>query len=32
VFRGDRVRWDSFEDGRALVPADADGAPTEAGH
>lgn len=27
VFRGDRVRWDVFEDGRCLVPDDAVGAP-----
>lgn len=27
VFRGDRVRWDSFTGGRGLVPADAVGAP-----
>jgi dihydroorotate dehydrogenase electron transfer subunit len=32
VFRGDRVRWDAFENGYALVPADAVGAPTGAGH
>jgi dihydroorotate dehydrogenase electron transfer subunit len=32
VFRGDRVRWDAFENGFGLVPADAVGAPTEAGH
>jgi dihydroorotate dehydrogenase electron transfer subunit len=32
VFRGDRVRWDAFENGYGLVPADAFGAPTEAGH
>ena len=32
VFRGDRVRWDAFENGYGLVPADAVGAPTEAGH
>ena len=30
VFRGDRVRWDAFVDGRCLVPDDALGAP-EAG-
>jgi dihydroorotate dehydrogenase electron transfer subunit len=27
VFRGDRVRWDSFHDGVCRVPADAVGAP-----
>lgn len=32
VFRGDRVRWDTFQNGYALVPADAVGAPTEGGH
>jgi len=32
VFRGDRVRWDALENGYGLVPADALGAPTEAGH
>ncbi|HEU4332478.1 MAG TPA: dihydroorotate dehydrogenase electron transfer subunit [Lapillicoccus sp.] len=32
VFRGDRVRWDAFENGFGLVPADAVGAPTEAAH
>jgi dihydroorotate dehydrogenase electron transfer subunit len=32
VFRGDRVRWDAFENGYGLVPTDAVGAPTEAGH
>jgi dihydroorotate dehydrogenase electron transfer subunit len=32
VFRGDRVRWEAFENGFGLVPADALGAPTEAGH
>lgn len=30
VFRGDRVRWESFEDGYCRVPADAVGAPREA--
>ena len=30
VFRGDRVRWDAFEDGLCRVPADAVGAPQEA--
>jgi dihydroorotate dehydrogenase electron transfer subunit len=32
VFRGDRVRWDAFVDGRCLVPADAVGAPRVGGH
>ena len=32
VFRGDRVRWDAFENGYGRVPADAVGAPTETGH
>ena len=32
VFRGDRVRWDAFENGYGLVPADAVGAPTEVAH
>lgn len=32
VFRGDRVRWDAFADGRCLVPADAVGAPGAGGH
>ena len=32
VFRGDRVRWDAFEDGVCRVPADAVGAPTAGGH
>jgi dihydroorotate dehydrogenase electron transfer subunit len=27
VFRGDRVRWDCFDDGVCRVPADAVGAP-----
>ncbi len=31
VFRGDRVRWDAFVDGHAVVPADAVGAPAAAG-
>jgi dihydroorotate dehydrogenase electron transfer subunit len=26
-FRGDRVRWDCFDDGVCRVPADAVGAP-----
>ncbi|MFF5324395.1 dihydroorotate dehydrogenase electron transfer subunit [Janibacter hoylei] len=30
VFRGDRVRWEAFEDGLCRVPADAVGAPQEA--
>ncbi|WP_457255512.1 dihydroorotate dehydrogenase electron transfer subunit [Pedococcus sp. P5_B7] len=32
VFRGDRVRWDAFSDGRCAVPADALGAPRVGGH
>ncbi len=32
VFRGDRVRWDAFENGYGRVPVDAVGAPTETGH
>ncbi len=32
VFRGDRVRWDAFENGYGRVPADAVGAPTETVH
>jgi dihydroorotate dehydrogenase electron transfer subunit len=32
VFRGDRVRWDSFDDGVCRVPADAVGAPRAGGH
>ena len=32
VFRGDRVRWDAFEDGVCRVPADAVGAPGTGGH
>ena len=31
VFRGDRVRWDAFEGGRAHVPDDAVGAPRVGG-
>jgi hypothetical protein len=27
VFRGDRVQWDAFVDGRCVVPADAVRAP-----
>ncbi len=30
VFRGDRVRWDSWQDGVGRVPDDAVGAPTKA--
>ncbi len=32
VFRGDRVRWDAFEDGIGRVPDDALGAPRAGGH
>ncbi len=32
VFRGDRVRWDAFADGRCAVPDDAVGAPSAGGH
>ncbi|MEO6789702.1 MAG: dihydroorotate dehydrogenase electron transfer subunit [Ornithinibacter sp.] len=32
VFRGDRVRWDAFEDGVWRVPSDAVGAPGTGGH
>lgn len=32
VFRGDRVRWDAFEDGLCRVPADTVGAPRAGGH
>jgi len=32
VFRGDRVRWDAFEDGVCRVPVDAVGAPAGGGH
>jgi dihydroorotate dehydrogenase electron transfer subunit len=32
VFRGDRVRWESFENGYCRVPGDALGAPKEGGH
>ena len=32
VFRGDRVRWDAFENGWCRVPADTLGAPGEGGH
>ena len=32
VFRGDRVRWDAFEDGVCRVPSDAVGAPGTGGH
>lgn len=31
VFRGDRVQWDAFEDGRCAVPPTAVGAPAERG-
>ena len=30
VFRGDRVRWEAFDDGLCRVPSDAVGAPKEA--
>ena len=32
VFRGDRVRWDAFDDGVCRVPADALGAQNVGGH
>ena len=32
VFRGDRVRWDAFENGWCRVPDDTLGAPGEGGH
>jgi len=32
VFRGDRVRWDAFEDGVCRVPDDTLGAPRAGGH
>ena len=32
VFRGDRVRWDAFDDGWCRVPADTVGAPRVGGH
>ena len=32
VFRGDRVRWDAFDNGYCHVPADAVGAPRVGGH
>jgi dihydroorotate dehydrogenase electron transfer subunit len=32
VFRGDRIRWESFEDGRCRVPEDAYGAASMRGH
>lgn len=32
VFRGDRLRWDAFEDGYCRVPQDALGAPGTGGH
>jgi dihydroorotate dehydrogenase electron transfer subunit len=32
VFRGDRIRWDAFENGRCQVPEDAYGAASMRGH
>ena len=32
IFRGDRVRWDAFEDGRCQVPQGAHGAAAMRGH
>lgn len=32
VFRGDRIRWEAFEDGRCQVPDDAQGAASMKGH
>ncbi|HET7761128.1 MAG TPA: dihydroorotate dehydrogenase electron transfer subunit [Phycicoccus sp.] len=32
VLRGDRIRWDAFQDGIGRVPADALGAPGAGGH
>jgi dihydroorotate dehydrogenase electron transfer subunit len=32
VFRGDRVRWDAFADGRCAVPEDAVGAAAMKAH
>ncbi len=32
VFRGDRLRWDAFDDGVCRVPADTVGAPRPGGH
>jgi dihydroorotate dehydrogenase electron transfer subunit len=32
VFRGDRIRWEAFENGRCQVPEDALGAAAMAGH
>jgi dihydroorotate dehydrogenase electron transfer subunit len=32
VFRGDRIRWDAFDNGRCLVPKDAYGAAAMSGH
>lgn len=32
VFRGDRVRWDAFDDGYCRVPVDTVGAPPGSGH
>ena len=32
VFRGDRIRWEAFENGRCRVPGDAVGAASMSGH
>jgi dihydroorotate dehydrogenase electron transfer subunit len=32
VFRGDRIRWEAFDEGRCRVPEDAYGAASMAGH
>ena len=32
VFRGDRIRWDAFDNGRCRVPEDAYGAASMGGH
>ena len=32
VFRGDRIRWEAFEDGQCRVPEDAVGAASMSGH
>jgi dihydroorotate dehydrogenase electron transfer subunit len=32
VFRGDRIRWEAFDEGRCQVPEDAYGAASMAGH
>jgi len=32
VFRGDRIRWDAFDNGWGQVPQDADGAAAMRGH